>query len=474
MSVESFDIYSKPLDYFQNNYLRVVKECLGHFEHLNNPKLTEKYYFQEENSKLMQTYTGLSVKIILSFLTEYMQYMLSEDGRYDYDYDEYEFMPLVIKDGQIKTFFLYRYMEKLRLVRKLVPTGFDVDYCLLNAKQLKYLDISNVQFMVDPAKDKEFKEKVRNRNLRTYETETRSDFGMQDADSNSEYGYNTFDWGDRENLGLIRSYVKAFEAMHNDLDSERMDEAEAEDYRLVRQAQNIGVMPWELLPLKDEYRNKPFEEWDFKPIFPVVDYDFGSYGYFQFKSYGSRDDQMLAEQELARVLRLKDPLSQLYDIYTPSDKPYVNELLNAMKAGRKQLDEKDFQEFFEPLKYDRASHLAVLSELRGEVENSEEIKKYEQAARLKESGGYYDLPDLDEIEFAIYDIQREIMGEYIDFLDDDAPALSEYDELYGCTLDDDEFYEFAKNKFFWEVKSFDPSYITDWNRKHVYPKILQE
>lgn len=69
------------------------------------------------------------------------------------------------------------------------------------------------------------------------------------------------------------------------------------------------------------------------------------------------------------------------------------------------------------------------------------------------------------------------MGYCIDFLDyeedENACSIDEDDELYGCTLNDDEFYKFAKEKFFKE-KSADVYHIHEWNREYVYPKILTE
>lgn len=42
---------------------------------------------------------------------------------------------------------------------------------------------------------------------------------------------------------------------------------------LAKYAEFKGLMPWELLPLKEKYRNMPFAMLDYKPLFSVNGYN---------------------------------------------------------------------------------------------------------------------------------------------------------------------------------------------------------
>ena len=98
---------------------------------------------------------------------------------------------------------------------------------------------------------------------------------------------------------------------------------EEEDEKFTRFAKECDLMPWELLPLKDEYRSRPVEEWDMKPIFPVIDYDPEPEPWQEgrFLNYGFRDIDLLCEE------------SEGFN-YPEDDNAYTERLRKAMIAGR--------------------------------------------------------------------------------------------------------------------------------------------
>ena len=219
-----------------------------------------------------------------------------------------------------------------------------------------------------------------------------------------------------------------------------MSDEEREDYILVQKASKLGVMPWEILPLKDEYKNTPFYQWDVKPILPVINYtpsfDIPEDEEYQFKNYGLRDEDILVEDRYAYYAN-----NETFSLnwYNETSDPYTNKLLKAMIAGRKSLEDYDFQKYLKKMN----------------------DYKSEQEKLLEETKKEY-LDDNDEEGFT----------DYVNTIRDSIDNFPYEDDMYVSVISDEELKEYARRKFQQE-KDVDVEHFINWNRKYVYPKILK-
>ncbi len=118
-----------------------------------------------------------------------------------------------------------------------------------------------------------------------------------------------------------------------DFDPGNKDEQQARDELLAKFAEFNGLMPWELLPLKEEYRSIPFANWEYKPLFSVNGYNPGYLGDYEdyyeaeqmFNGYGMGDSELDCIHEFCT-----------YEMPKPKDE-YTGKLLQALMMARSDL-----------------------------------------------------------------------------------------------------------------------------------------
>lgn len=224
---------------------------------------------------------------------------------------------------------------------------------------------------------------------------------------------------------------------YNHLDDWKTD-GEEQDENFTRFAQECGVMPWELLPLKDEYRSRPFEEWDMKPIFPVIDYDPDPEPWqsVRFLNYGYRDMEVFCDEPAG----LK---------YPEGDDAYTERLLKGMIAGRKSWRKSQYAAY-------EKEQLKNWEYFKEHADEDQEFMAEFGAAVLKNHG------DLSKVgnEKPAFEL---LMMSQEDFLK----------ELRDFIRHNPDYYEHNGEEIFDELcYSTDVSEIQDWN-KQVFQHILK-
>lgn len=415
------ELNSESLDSYITRYKDTLEDCMRSFKIQTIPGIKEEYYdlsdIDKECNEYLKSHTELALKLTLDTMIEIME----EDDIYD-SYTENR--PVFLKGETTFAYFVYVYLEKKFLVRKFMP---DDAYSIVKEKMknlcLRYGE--NLEFFTDG---------------RTNESEFQiSELKKLEAEEN-ESEYEDKDNPYSEIDRLCAEDEAAYASMYED-PTYGMGYEEQEDYELVRKASKLGVMPCELLPLKDEYRNMPFSQWDIKPILPVIDYNpkfnvpYGEDEY-EFDGYGLRDGDILAEMYYADYFNSE---SFSLDWYKETSNPYTNKLLHAMILGRKSMEEFDFQKYLKKMDEYRAEQKQLLEETRKEYIDDD-----------NESG-------------------------FTDYVNDIRESINDFpceDDMYICVVNDIEFKEYARRKFQQE-KDIDIEHFIDWNRKYVYPKILE-
>ncbi len=418
------ELNNTSVDSYITRYMDVLEECIQGFNIITIPEIKEEFFsfndIEHECSEYLKTHTEFALKLTLDTITEFMKKGKKcpfRSGR--------EKAPVFLKGESAYSYFVYSYMKQRYLIRKFVPDDFYVsvtermkDLCL------KY---SNTPaFFTDG---------------RTNETE----FILSEVNESSKDNMaDAFSCSCDSNLFSVidRLFAENKDAVIDtdcDNSDSRKNDEESEDIQLVQKASELGVMPWELLPLKDEYRNIPFSQWDVKPVLPVINYfPYLDIEEYEFKSYGLRDGIFLAEDAYADFYGL-DSFS--LDLYSEPSDQYISELLKAMIAGRKSMEEADFHEYLKKMIKLKASEERKIEKIRQE---------------------YIEDGDKNLFEGYLEDIRESIV------------AFPEEDDEYIGTLSDKELENYVRRKFLIErnKKRLKVKLFIDWNRKRVYPKIL--
>jgi hypothetical protein len=413
------ELNSESLDSIIARYKTTLEDCINSFKPMSVPGLKEDEYdlslIDKECADYLKSHTEFALKLTLDSLIEFME-------ETEYADSESEIRPIFLKGEETFAYLVYRYMDHDYMIRKFI---LDDSYSIVKEK-MKYLCLKfdeNLKFFTDGRTNESEFNLSKAKQLSTDQNQEED----KDDDPYSEIDY------------LSAEDEEAYESMYSDPTYDMSDE-EIEDYTLVQKASKLGVMPWEILPLRDEYRNTPFSQWDVKPILPVINYtpsfDIPEDEDYQFINYGLRDGDILVEDRYAYYANSE---SFSLNWYKENSDPYINKLLKAMIAGRKSLEDFDFQKY-----------LKKMTEY-----------KLEQDKLLEETKKEY-LDDNDEEGFT----------DYVNSIRESIDNFPYEDDMYISVITDDELKDYAHRKFQQE-KSVDVEHFINWNRKYVYPKILK-